>query len=584
MAETVEHHEISVSELLAVIRRSGLVDIETLKQALGGLDIAHCSAQDILSRLVEKELITPWQSRQLLKARWKGYRLGKYLLLDELGRGGMAKVFLARHQTLRSFVAIKVLSRARIQKASMIERFLREARAAAQISHPNIVRVFDVDAEDDRHYLVMEYIKGWSLQELVETEGVLSYERAADFTRQAAAGLSRAHEEGLIHRDIKPANLLVEEGKIVKISDFGLARVETGEEDGSLTMQHEEKVLGTADYIAPEQAVSSHHIDARADLYSLGYTLYFMLAGQPPFPSGRIVERLTKHCTMEPEGVENFRPDAPPGLLAILHKLTRKKPEERYGSAADVVDALERWLAEWKGAEQHGASLTLRSGNAARRQVKYSPPPTAPRSQDEEDLLTLAPEEDAAEVAAPRARAHAASDSESNAGSDAATDEPPPAASNLGDLDLLPDQSGVPDEESLESGSFPFSQLLDEMLDNEAEISGTPGASGSGSGLAGFPSDVHGSDVFGSSGSRNALHDTDASSVALPTHASGAHPKSQAEEPGFFTRLYRSCLRGEYPLWLLIGAGLILGTVLLFVAYSWLSSFMGGDVPTRAGE
>ena len=382
---------ISVPDFVAVLRRSGLVDDGKLRTALAGVDLQHVQAEDIAHLLTEAKLLTEWQARQVLKGRHKGYRLGKYLLLGELGRGGMAKVFLGRHETLLNLVAIKVLSRQRLAKPSMIHRFLREARAAAQLNHPNIVRVYDVDADEDRNYLVMEYVRGRSVQDMVDDDGPLALDKAVRFTREAALGLAAAHKHGLIHRDVKPANLLVEDDRLVKLSDFGLARAGNEEEDDapSLTMQHEEKVLGTADYIAPEQAINSHAIDARADLYSLGYTLYFMLTGQPPFPTGRIVERLTKHCTLEPEGVRHFRPDAPESLLAIIHKLTRKNAAERYASAEAAAAALGDWLARSAIATNAASPASWSRSNVAAR-----PSSQTLTSSTIDDELSLAPDEE----------------------------------------------------------------------------------------------------------------------------------------------------------------------------------------------
>ena len=568
MPETVDVEQITVSDLLAVIRRSGLVDVDSLKSSLRMLDLDKTSAEDVLARLIDQEMITLWQSRQLLKGRWKGYFLGKYRLLGELGRGGMAKVFLARHETLRSYVAIKVLSRSRMQKGSMVERFIREARSAAQISHPNIVRVFDVDAEDERHYLVMEYIKGWSLQDLVDTEGVLSYRKAAEFTRQAAEGLARAHESGLIHRDIKPANMLVEDGKNVKISDFGLARVDTGDEDGSLTMQHEEKVLGTADYIAPEQAISSHHIDARADQYSLGYSLYFMLTGQPPFPTGRIVERLTKHCTIEPDPVSKFREDVPDRLLAILQKLTRKRPEERYASMADVAGVLQKWIDEQRFAGESGVLPAVPRDT-------FSPSTSSP----DDEMLTLAPDDDEPKPRFPLSVASRRSETARDTSTKATAYESTQVGAKQSGLEALPEESLLDDDTdvTLQGGNYAFSQLLDELLDDDDAASATPAATGSKSDIS--AADVHASDVL-KSRTKTATRDTQASSVsqALPTDTSGEMNRPQ-KKTNFFADLYQQMQRGEYPLWILIGAGVILAAILLFVAFSYIRSFEPPDIP-----
>jgi serine/threonine protein kinase len=190
----------------------------------------------------------------------------------------------------------------------------------------------------------MEYVEGRDLQQTIKKEGPLSYQRAADYIRQAADGLAHAHQVGLIHRDIKPANLLLDLKGTVKVLDMGLARF-SDDKQASLTVAHDENVLGTADYLAPEQAINSHNVDPRADLYSLGCSLYFLLTGHPPFPEGTLAQRLMKHQYEEPASILNDRPDAPEELLAICTRLMSKTVGGRYQSADEVNQALANWLA-----------------------------------------------------------------------------------------------------------------------------------------------------------------------------------------------------------------------------------------------
>ncbi|MCA9267401.1 MAG: serine/threonine protein kinase [Planctomycetales bacterium] len=565
--EATEASPISAAVLVDVIRRSGLVDVSALEGELCDWAASDLSAGDIAAQLVERELVTSWQARQLLKGRWKGFRLGKYQLLKELGRGGMAKVFLAQHHTLHNRVAIKVLWRRSKSSGSQIQRFLREARAAAQLSHPNIVRVFDVDEEAGRHFLVMEYVHGSSLQDIVDDRGPLAYETAVRWAAEAAHGLAKAHEHGLIHRDVKPANLLIEDGKTCKLSDFGLARASADElEDApSLTMQHEEKVLGTADYIAPEQAVNSHDVDARADQYSLGCTLYFMLTGRAPFPEGRIVERLTKHCTQEPVDIRRFRPDAPVALLQVIHRLTRKKPEERFADCSQAAAALEDWLT----AHQHGApsnSAAAHVSNPASIAKLSGEKSFVYRPHVDDDMLELAPEDDDP----PKRKRPAASSS----GLDAALAGA--ESSGVSGADAF----GLDTEVIAKSASAnPLEELLGEVELPTLDA----GASGS---LASF-SDVHGSDVLNSGlDAAGSLRDTDASRAMATSPLAGpvAARREAAPAPAWHQRLYASMSRGEYPLWLLIFAGVVLGGILLFIAYSYVSSFIGPPPVERIGE
>ncbi|MGW8256353.1 MAG: serine/threonine-protein kinase, partial [Thermoguttaceae bacterium] len=285
----------SVETYLDLVRRSGLVEKDQLNAAL--LDLKNESGgslpadvDSVSGKLVAVGLLTDWQNENILEGRHKGFFLGKYKLLRLLGTGGMSSVYLAEHVLMQRRSAIKVLPKNRVEDSSYLARFHREAQAAAALDHRNIVRAYDVDNDGPVHYLVMEYVEGYDLQRLVKEKGPFDYITAADFIRQAAEGLYYAHLAGLIHRDVKPANLLVDQRNVVKVLDLGLARFNV-EEQASLTVAYDENVLGTADYLAPEQAVDSHGVDARADIYSLGCTLYFLLTGHAPFPEGTLPQR-----------------------------------------------------------------------------------------------------------------------------------------------------------------------------------------------------------------------------------------------------------------------------------------------------
>ncbi|MGC3972124.1 MAG: protein kinase [Pirellulales bacterium] len=255
-------------------------------------------------------------------------------------------------------------------------RFYREARAAAAVEHPNIVRAYDVDNDGDIHFLVMEFVEGHDLQKIVDSGGVLPYETAVEYVRQAAAGLAHAHSVGLVHRDIKPANLLVDLKGTVKVLDMGLARFDDDDKQASLTQMHEENVLGTADYLAPEQARDSHSVDARADLYSLGCTLYFALTGHPPFNEGTLTQRLLAHQNKEPAPITNDRPDAPKDLLAIARKMMAKDVAQRYATATDVEQALTQWLID-RGAMRAGNQVFTQNRPQAARPAGPQPPTAA---------------------------------------------------------------------------------------------------------------------------------------------------------------------------------------------------------------
>jgi eukaryotic-like serine/threonine-protein kinase len=337
-----------------LLRRSGLVEkgrlhafLLKLKETLGSEPTPDADALAV--RLIDDGLITRWQADKLLEGRHKGFFLGKYKLLGHLGTGGMSSVYLAEHVLMQRRVAIKVLPKGRVDDSSYLGRFYREAQAAASLDHHNIVRAYDVDNDGSHHYLVMEYVEGRDLQCMVNEDGPLGYIAAADYIRQAAEGLTHAHEAGLIHRDVKPANLLVDQKNVVKLLDLGLARF-ADEKKASLTVTFDENVLGTADYLAPEQALDSHGADARADIYGLGCSLYFLLTGHPPFPAGTMAQRLMQHQKQLPPSIRSERPDAPDDLIAICMKMLAKKPIERYQTATEVARALSHWLVN------HGAA------------------------------------------------------------------------------------------------------------------------------------------------------------------------------------------------------------------------------------
>lgn len=373
----------TVPQLVDLVKRSGLIDDVRLTEALSDVDLASVNDSGIVASILTKAgLLTEWQSEKLLQGRHKGFYLGKYKLLNHIGTGGMGAVYLAEHMVMRHRVAIKLLPTHLAAQTSYLERFHQEARASARLNHPNMVRASDVDHEENIHYLVMEYVEGSDLQAIVSRSGPLPYRMAADYTRQAAEGLAYAHRSGLIHRDIKPANLLVDKTGTLKILDMGLARF-SDETQGSLTVAYDQKMIGTVDYLAPEQALNSHNVDARVDVYSLGCTLYFMLTGDAPFPEGTISQRLLQHQTAEPTDVRKTRPDAPEALLRICRKMMAKAASDRYQSADDVAQALVDWL-------EVGAD-----GAASLR----SPPPSGPSQNDD---LGLAPLDDEPAGRAPK--------------------------------------------------------------------------------------------------------------------------------------------------------------------------------------
>jgi hypothetical protein len=262
----------------------------------------------------------------------------RYRVLDLLGTGGMGAVYKAEHRLMERTVALKIIHQHLVERADAVERFRQEVKAAARLSHPNIVSAFDAEQAGDLHFLVMEYVEGTSLDRMVRTRGPLSVPLACHIARQVALGLQHAHERHMVHRDIKPANILLTPAGQVKVLDFGLARFLRENEGGSLTAPG--TVLGTPDYLAPEQAFDARKADIRADIYSLGCTLYFLLAGRPPFPEGSALQKLMAHQQRRPSPLDELRQDVPSELAQILERLMAKDPSERYQTPAEVVGAL----------------------------------------------------------------------------------------------------------------------------------------------------------------------------------------------------------------------------------------------------
>ena len=267
---------------------------------------------------------------------------GDYEILGELGRGGMGVVYLARNKLMGRKEVLKVVSRELMDRRGVLERFLREIRSAAQLHHANIVSAYSAFRAGESIVFAMEYVEGQDLANYVKTQGPLPVVHATYFISQAALGLQCAHEKGLVHRDIKPGNLILakhERRAVVKVLDFGLAKATSeGPADKSLT--HQGQMLGTPDYIAPEQSLDASKADIRADIYSLGCTLHYLLTGAPPFQGASLYEVLQAHHSMEVMPLNLLRPDVPWELAAVVGKMMAKEPARRYQTPAEVANAL----------------------------------------------------------------------------------------------------------------------------------------------------------------------------------------------------------------------------------------------------
>lgn len=279
-----------------------------------------------------------------------------FVFLGELGRGGMGIVYKAQRGGRDPIVAVKVIRKDRLQHDESVRRFRREAQAAARLNHPNIVRVVDSDHTGDIHYLVMEYVAGVTLERFVEQHGPIEHRLAVDFLRQSAVALAHAHENGLVHRDIKPSNIMIVPptgrkpdgaAALVKVLDMGVARIldskhHPGEALSTLTQGG--SVIGTADYVAPEQLEDPHGADVRADLYSLGCTFYYVLIGEVPFPGGSLISKLDKQRWEVPRPVHEIRPTIAPAVAEVIARLLAKRPADRYQTPTELIAALDELL------------------------------------------------------------------------------------------------------------------------------------------------------------------------------------------------------------------------------------------------
>lgn len=301
----------------------------------------------------------------------------RYRVLRQLGRGGMGIVYQAEHTVMERLVALKVVSRHLLDSPEAVERFGREVRAAARLDHPNIVRAYDAEQADDLQLLVMEYVEGKSLTDVLDRKGPLPISHACQYVRQAALGLQHAHEKGMVHRDLKPANLMLTPKGVVKILDFGLAKLNSERKRGS-DLTRKDMAMGTPEYMAPEQALDTKSADIRADIYALGCTLYCLLAGRPPFRSadGNDLQVIMAHIDQDPPPVTQFRPEVPSDLAALLARMLAKAPDQRPQTPKQVADAL---AAIGKSAPEKSARYSLAPAvpaPAARRLELTSSPAT----------------------------------------------------------------------------------------------------------------------------------------------------------------------------------------------------------------
>jgi serine/threonine protein kinase len=364
----------SVAALLDELQQTQLLSPGQWSE-LGPADVhkQFADPKALAGSLLKRGWLTAYQVNQLLQGRAHDLVLGPYQLLERLGEGGAGQVFKARHQKMDRVVALKIIRKELLSDGEAVARFYREIEVVSRLDHPNVVHAYDAGPVGATHFLAMEYVEGTDLGRLVKQGGRLPVAQACEYIRQAACGLAHAHERGLVHRDIKPHNLIMSlrEG-LVKVADLGLARLPralneeatvalTGQRStGTLTPENA-IMIGTADYLAPEQAIDFHEADIRADIYSLGCTFYFLLTGQPPFAGGTLAQKVVKHMQTAPPAIGQFRSDVPSAVSQVLHTMLAKRPQDRYQTPVEVSQA----LAEYS---RPGPALSVRG-----RLLRYVP-------------------------------------------------------------------------------------------------------------------------------------------------------------------------------------------------------------------
>ncbi|MFO1007525.1 MAG: serine/threonine-protein kinase [Planctomycetaceae bacterium] len=335
---------IPLEHLVELIEETGIISGETLRALIPPKGSVK-DADELVDQLVQQQKLTKYQLDEVCQGNGKSLTLGNYVLLEKIGAGGMGQVYKAQHRRMKRIVAVKMLPAGTMKDPASLARFEREVEAAAKISHPNIVAAHDADCANGVHFLVMELVEGVDLWAWVKKNGPLSVEKTISYIYQAAKGLDAAHRKGIVHRDIKPANLLLGTDGTVKVLDMGLARLE-GELDSptQADLTTSGTVMGTVDYMAPEQALNTKTADARADIYSLGCSLYFLLTGRPTYEGDTLMARLLAHRDQQIPSLRAIRPDVPDLLEQLFPKMVAKKLEDRYQSMTEVILDLEQCL------------------------------------------------------------------------------------------------------------------------------------------------------------------------------------------------------------------------------------------------
>lgn len=338
--------DVSVEDFLKRLADSGILSPQQLKELPGTVVLDRVdNAHTLAAELVGHDLLTKWQSETLCGEAAEPLAIGDYLVLDHVGDGGMGRVFKARPKDSNRTVAVKLLHPQAASDDSAVRRFEREIEAATRLKHGNIVSTLGSGEHDGQPFLVMEFVSGRDLAALVRNDGPLPVGTAVDCILPTARGLEYAHGLGVVHRDIKPSNLLLSDKVEIRILDMGLARFTTSadQEPGlaQTDITRTGMIMGTVDYMAPEQAANAKNADARSDIYSLGCTLHFLLTGEPPFKGETMMEVLLAHREQSAPSLRSRRDDVPESLEAIYQRMIAREPAERYESMSNVIADIE---------------------------------------------------------------------------------------------------------------------------------------------------------------------------------------------------------------------------------------------------
>jgi serine/threonine protein kinase len=394
----------TVEAFLKLILRSGLLGREALQAHLRNMPVERREDADaVAEHLIRAGHLTRFQVRKLFAGTPLGLVLGPFHVLAPIAKGGMGTVYLARDWRSEQFVALKVLppKKAR-EEERLLARFRREMEMSQRVSHPHLAWTYEVGKWHEVHYIAMEYIPGRSLYRLVHDEGQMAVSRVARLFAEVCLALDHAHNQGLIHRDLKPSNIIVTPNDHAKVLDLGLALME-GEMRGEReVIGGEGYIVGTMDYIAPEQTADASRVDARCDVYALGCTIYFALTGRPPFPGGTAKEKIMRHRAEEPTPVPDLNADVPPAFVGLLRRMMAKDPEQRLPSAAAARHELLTWAdrgsglpldrPEDRGYAQSVAVLEEKEPSAEQVVAEELPADEEPSPPDQLPLLESSPE------------------------------------------------------------------------------------------------------------------------------------------------------------------------------------------------